>query len=80
MSVVARVEEGETIGIIAAKYKTTVEDIIVLNKVSSLFNCTVQSCFVQYINALYSNCTDMFDQLRTRIGRKNETDQELLQT
>ena len=28
-----RVEEGETIGIIAAKYKTTVEDILVLNKV-----------------------------------------------
>ena len=29
-----RVEEEETIGIIAAKYKTTVEDILVLNKVN----------------------------------------------
>jgi LysM repeat protein len=29
-----RVAEGETLGIIAAKYKTTIEDILTLNKVS----------------------------------------------
>ena len=31
---VCRVEAGETLAIIAAKYKTTIEDIIVLNKVT----------------------------------------------
>ncbi len=33
--VCCRVEAGETLAIIAAKYKTTAEDIIVLNKVSN---------------------------------------------
>ncbi len=34
-----RVAEGETLGIIAAKYKTTVEDILTLNKVKGYFHC-----------------------------------------
>jgi LysM repeat protein len=45
-----RVEAGETLAILAAKYKTTTEDIIVLNKVIITYSYSTKKLFrhIQY--------------------------------